>query len=207
MIGYFNNYFSYHWNKPYVRTYTELGYALILSMLLLIFAIRPTLVTIMDLRGTLAKGNSLKEQLNQQVRAVSQAHLNYNEIEKQLPRLEEAVPGNPRILDFFNQVELIAGQYNVLVKDVNYSEEQKGKKAPAGASSKEGTVADGAALSLQPQTFKIETQGNLEDLQKFMDHIEGLPRLVGVDKVIIRESSEDSRLSLIIEGHIYYWST
>lgn len=178
MIGYFNTYIQRYWeDNRKVQTYTELGLSLLLMVIFLAFAIRPTLNTVLELNKKLNEARQANQRLEAKIQSISRAQANLQEVEPRLSLVDEAVPQKELVLDFLNQVQLLAGQYNLALTSLVHNEGER-------------------------LNFTIAGSGAYPEIKSFVSHLEELPRLAQLDNLQL--ALEEENLEFSFEGEIFY---
>ena len=77
MIGYFNTYIAKYYNTPKKKSYTFLGLSLGLVIIFVIFAIKPTFSTIVELRQKLREGEKANKALDEKITSLASAQETY----------------------------------------------------------------------------------------------------------------------------------
>lgn len=197
MIGYFNTYLKKYWQSQRQKSYTSLGLSLALILLFSVFALRPTLLTVIELREKLAQGKQANTQLDQKIQSLSQAQINYEKIKNSLPLLDEALPNSSKILDFLNQVNSTARQNELLVVKA----QSQAVPLALGAQTKDETQP---SKKEQPISFTFEAKGSYENTRKFLTNLQSFVRLVDLNEVSISKEKDEQDLKLSVEGTVYY---
>lgn len=212
LIGYYNTYIQKYWeDNRKVQTYTELGLSLLLLVVFLAFAIRPTLNTVLELNKKKNEAVEANQRLDEKIQSISLAQANLNEVKLKLGLVEAAVPQEKIVLDFLNQMQLLAGQYNLSLEDLDYSEKSEASQMQVATQQKDKT----ATISIQPLAFNLSGNGSYGDIKKFVDHLESLPRITQIKSLTLsrvesrEEEAEEAQggLNFKIEGEIYYLPT
>src|SRR6478672_554325 len=86
--------------KPVVDESLEKGFTLVTSILLIVFALRPAILTVIDLNLKLATAKQTTKQLTNKIDQLSQAQRNYEAVRADLPVIDAAFPKNPELTDF-----------------------------------------------------------------------------------------------------------
>lgn len=203
MIGYFNTYVQKYWEgNRKVQTYTELGLSLLLLVIFFAFAIRPTLNTVLELNKKKNEAVKANQRLDEKIQSISLAQANLQEVEPKLNLVDAAVPQKKLVLDFLNQAQLLAGQYNLSLEDLDHGG---------------GESSESSTSNIQPLTFNLTGSGGYGDIKGFVERLESHPRLAQINSVSLTRAEtqqegegegEEPRgaLNFKIEGTIYYSS-
>lgn len=210
MIGYFNTYVQKYWeDNRKVQTYTELGLSLLLLVIFFAFAIRPTLNTVLELNKKKNEALTANKRLDEKIQSISLAQANLQEVEPKLDLVNAAVPQEKLILDFLNQAQLLGGEYNVTLKDLDYS----GGESTQNSATSQNSQSEPPASSIQKLTFNLAGSGSYADIKAYTARLESLPRLAQINSISLTRAETQQEgegkepqdaLNFKIEGTIYY---
>jgi Tfp pilus assembly protein PilO len=105
--------FSRLYQQKKVRFYTEIIATLGTIIFFLIFAIKPTVITITHLLKEIDDKKSVEAKLEQKIQALMTAQKTYVNLEASFPLLDEALPSTPQLSLYLNQLEALARQDNI----------------------------------------------------------------------------------------------
>jgi Tfp pilus assembly protein PilO len=170
-----------------------------------IFAIRPTILTIVELNKEINQKQETLLKLTQKIRDLQNGNNTLQRETQRLPIIDSAVPDNalPEVL--VKQIELIANANQLKIMSLSISNtvligsedtantEQEGKKLPDNA---------------RQLPFTISVTGRYEDLYSFTDKLQNLKRPVQVDSFAINSSfiENEKVLILVISGRVPFYS-
>lgn len=164
--------------NPQVRTYIGLSLTLVTIILLLIFAFRPALITVLDLNLKLNTARERTKQLTKKIDQIGVATQNYNKAKPNLPIVLDYLPQDPLLLKALDSINEAANVSGVVLSKI------ESQNVPLVATTSAG-VSQSAAVSLK-------AEGTLTKLQAFFDRIDNLPRLVRTDRYAIELKNQDS---------------
>ena len=159
-----------------------------------IFAINPTITTIIDLRKQLADNEMVEEKLQTKINNLTQLQSQYESIAAELPLVLEAVPASAETLLLIGQVQAIADKYNLTITSLRVSEVQLATSKPI--VSPQGTA----------YTFTLEADGTYQNMLNFVTALTKANRIIVVDSVSINKSAESAGLVLNLKGRQYFKS-
>lgn len=202
MIGYFNTYFQKYWQSKKQKTYTSLGLSLILILIFGIFALRPTLLTVIELREKLSQGQKANTRLDEKIQSLSQAQVNYEKVKTELPLIEAALPKDPKILDFLNKVDFLAKKNELLIDKV----QAQGISLQSQTKAANETAQDNQDTAHNPReiTFSFNAKGYYPNLRSFLNELQALERAVNLDEIGIEKPKDEDNLNLSLKGMVYY---
>lgn len=200
---FFLNIFRLYKSKPNFKIYLELLLSLSSIAIFSIYAIRPTVITIIELNKEIkAKGETVLK-LKQKTKNLQTASTNLETEAERLFLITQAVPGlaNPEV--FIKQIEKLAQKDGVSIHRFSSSDVLLiGKK--------EDIVKSKDLINLQGNVdelpFSISVTGPYLNLSVFLKSTENLRRPIKVDSFAITSSVNDSGkiLTLTITGRLPY---
>lgn len=172
------------------RLITTLILTFIAMSFLGIFAINPTLSTIVTLKKQLTDSELVLESLQTKNRNLSSLLSQYNSLNADIPIVFDAVPKNPTIPPLAGQIAALGKETRVSIKSLRVSEVQLagGKQDSKGASF----------------VFFLETQGAYENLINFASSMTTIDRVVSLESLSINKDPETNNLILSIRGRGYF---
>jgi len=188
MIGYFNTYIAKYYDTPKKKSYTFLGLSLGLVIIFVVFAIRPTFSTVVELRQKLREGQEANKALNEKITSLTSAQENYAKVVDSLPLLNAALPTEKKIVDFLNKVNLLAGSNELVVEALEHKIGREKEEATG-----ENTLE-----------FTVSGRGSYEKIKNFVGKLENLPRLVNIKNAEVTRKEGEEKLGFTVVGRVYY---
>lgn len=185
-----------------IRVYTEIVFSLAAISFFLVFAIKPTLVTITELITTIKDQKLVVTQLQSKINALGIAQSEYNSLSNDLYLVDEALPKNNQISILIKQIEALAWQSGVtlgsmkfdpvVLKEIETSPKEMSK------------ISDQAAKEIN---FSLVASGDYQSLKSFLRVINSLRRIINVETFSFKiKKAEGQLLTLGIGGKAYYLS-
>ena len=87
-----------------------------------IFAINPTLSTIIDLKKQLKDSKHVADQLQKKITSLSNLQQEYDTLTSQLPIVYEAIPQDPAVFPIAGQIQALAKQSGVTISELRIFE-------------------------------------------------------------------------------------
>lgn len=192
-----------------------------------IFAINPTLSTIITLRKQLADSELVHEKLKAKIAALSTLHQQYATLQADLPTVMEAIPQYPDPPALAAQVLGLAKQRNIKILSMTTSEVQL-KNTNANVPKQTAPPAQGAAAVLpaiplpaanppsattetetppineNSYTFSLQVQGSYADLIGFAQSLSQLSRVITIDSLSVNKDSKQNVLTMAISAKAYF---
>ncbi len=160
------------------------------SIFFTLFAISPTLSTIIRLGREIDDGIFVNEKLTQKVNNLSALSVSYNDIENDLPFLFDAIPKSAEAPNFIGQVQSLAQEHSVTFSSVNIS-----------------PINFDANLATTSSSFTFELGGTAgyENFYNFVSDLANMQRFVVIDGISITKDIEGGEsLNITIKGAAYY---
>ncbi|KKS33237.1 MAG: hypothetical protein UU93_C0001G0068 [Candidatus Amesbacteria bacterium GW2011_GWA2_42_12] len=167
--------------RPIARAGLFLTLSLMLIIGMLVFALRPTLVTISGLLGQIKAQQEISLKLDEKIMEINKAQTALNQVEPKLFLLDQALPNNPALQIFMNTVETQASGSGIKMTN---------------------TVFSAVTSSAQNIDFTLTTDGDYKSLRNFVQILESLRRIVHLNSVQMASSEKKSDLTLTIRGII-----
>lgn len=174
------------------QLYTMLAFTLAAMSIFGIFAINPTLSTIVELKRQLADLHFVYEKLVTKTQNLSTLQQKYLSLTDDLPVIFDAVPLKPEIPKFIAQVNALLTRSNLQIKSLQtYGVEITPNKKALGKN----------ASSF---VFSLEAEGTYKDMLVFIQTITRVNRLVTIDLVSIAKDDKRDVLILNLRGREYF---
>ena len=191
-------------NKPDLKIYLELVLSLITIVAFSVFAIRPTLLTIIQLTKEIADKEESVINLNQKIKDLQTANFLLQSRTDDLILISQAVPDGPSPDIFIRQIEKIIKDSNLSIinfsiSDVVYLGENK-------KTSKSDVSLEELAKGSDSLPFTISLTGNYQSIYNFLNVMENMRRPVKIDTLAINSNTLDleNKLILNLSGRIPY---
>lgn len=173
--------------KPKAQNYTAVIFSFLVISLFGLYAIRPTIQTILTLKREIQDKTEISQKMEEKIAALIEAQAAYSQIEQSLPIIDQALPDSPEAIPLLIQLRNLADATGVTLATVQLPPVPLvGREAtPA---SKATTVA--AAGKEQPIEFSIGVSGPYTAIQAFLAGIMDMRRIVNISSIVV--SSERS---------------
>ena len=189
---------------PSVQVSLTVVLAFGLTTLFVLFAIRPTFSTIASLRSDIEESRKLLSSLEKKVSSLNQAATIFEKLQPQLGKIQNTIPNNGA--DY--------GQLSRAVEALALDTNVKIDMLAVGESVVSSSISQVFTLSIkqEPVATKLSVRvlGNYNDVVNFYSRLTKGLRLVSIDTLALtregsaRIESEDTVLSLTINGFVYY---
>lgn len=178
---------------PIVRTYGSTIFTLIIIIIFIFFAIKPTIETIIVLQKKLDDSNAVLKKVNQKVNDLSLGKTNYEKLPSlSKSQIETAIPDIARLKSVIQSLEQTAKNHEASISALQIQPLVLITKS----SNQLGTLSEIAF------TFNIE--GSYQQLISILQDLKRNARLISIDNLSISKPSEGPGLIMSITGKAYY---
>lgn len=156
-----------------------------------VFAINPTLTTIVDLRKKLEDNTRVHEQLQTKISNLSTLQQKYSELTQDLPIVLEAIPESPSAALGVGQVQSLAEAAGLEITSLRVFEVQ---------------LAATTQLPLRGGSFSfmLEAEGNYDDMLAFTTMLTQMNRIVTIETMGMSRDPQTNVLTLNVRGKEYF---
>lgn len=208
-----NNYrkLSLAYRKPEIRVPVEIILSVFASLFLIITAIRPTLVTVAELKKKIEDQSLVEKKLDVKIRSLIQASKQLSELDVSLPLFEKGVPENYTYADLAKKLEILANEKNINIESLVFSsvivatDESKNIKQKKKEKAREWINGDN---TMKEFTVRFSVTADETSLVDFLREVERLDRVLVISSVDITkvEERESTTRKLRANGEIngYY---
>jgi len=178
--------------KESTKAITMLIFTFIALSILGIFAINPTLSTIIDLKKQLEDNEYVHQQLTVKMNNLSSLQLQYNELSNDLPVVYNAIPENAKVTYLLGQIDTVAKTTNIQIHFIRVT------SVPLSDSTQKKSIGNASF------GFSLEGEGTYEDMLNFAEALTNFDRIVTIDSISIFKNPKDGSLLVGIEGRGYF---
>ena len=191
----FKNLIRLYNTKPNIKAYLELILTISTVIVFALFAIKPTILTILDLNKEINSKEATVSKLKQKITNLQIANNLLQQEGQGLSFIDQAIPNTAEPDIFLNTVETLAQQNSVLLVGFSITNiELLGK-------SKDKTLEKGML------PFSLSVSGNYSNLNNFLINLENLRRPFKVESFSFNKNSTENGqvLVLTIAGKLPYY--
>ena len=173
-----------------VKSYASYIFSLVTIAILVVFAIRPTVSTILNLQESITQNQQLLDQLNTKAETLSQAQRNYDQLDPSTKqRIADALPQTPEVTTLTKYLEgIVVGQASDSALQI--------QPVPLYDANKDLSTAI-AKPTLSEVNFTYTIVGEYNQIVSAIDRISKLPRLITIKKLTIsRQPDSPTILSI-----------
>lgn len=155
-----------------------------------IFAINPTLTTIVELQRKLKDATFVEQQLAKKINNLSLLQNQYQLITPDLGVIQAAIPQTAEATRFMGQLQALVAQSGVTLSGITLGELTLSTPSPA---------------SQGEFTFTIQIEGTFQQVDAFLKSLTSFERIVVLDSLtIVKQTAGNPTMSLTIEGTAHY---
>lgn len=179
---------------PYVKKdknqqYISIILTLTVSIFFLLFAINPTVSTIVKLKKDLKDSEFVEQALEKKIANMSSLFQQRERIKEDIPLILEAVPMSPEATILFAQMQSVADSSSVTLSNENTVD------IPLDSSN----ASDSASFN-----FQVTASGEYNNVYQFLSNLTDMQRAVSVESINISKSTQGGGISAAIVGTAFY---
>lgn len=184
------------YSRPATIVTMELLLSIGLVVILGVFAIQPTLITMTELNKEIEDKRTLDVQLENKIAALQSAQSVYASLENRLSVLDEAIPSQPQLINTLKIIELLATENEIVIESINVPQ------IPS-ETEPERTVE----LERQALPITVSVAGEYVDIRSYVEDLRNSRRSFVTDTVTfnLRENRGVQRLSASITINAPYF--
>lgn len=190
---FFLNIVTLYKTRPNLKKYLELILSIFTIGLFAVFAIKPTIITIIELQKQIKEREQTVAELNQKVRDLQTASNVLRSESARLPIILQSVPDRANPETLVKQIESLALENSLAITSFSLSD-----AVLIGKNEKKDTS--------QELPFSVSLTGSYQNLFAFTKSFQNLRRPVQIDSFAINSSLRENEkvLVLIISGRVPY---
>jgi Tfp pilus assembly protein PilO len=175
------------------QAYINLAFTLAALSFFGLFAINPTVSTIINLRKQIEDSRHVDQQLAKKISDLTILQQKYNELQPDLPLILTSLPEKPQSTYLLGQIQSIVTKHTVQISSLASNEVQLSKREEA---------AEGELTF----DFTLGITGSYENLSNFLATLSNFDRIVSLQSVTISRDTENAQnRNMTITGTAYYY--
>lgn len=200
---FFLNVWKIYSSKPNILLYLELILSIGAIALFAVFAIRPTILTILELRNEIKSKEATIAKMDTKIRNLRTASNVLQQEAEKLRLIDLAVPKSPDIESYITQIENLATLRQLTINTLTFNDVLIKGKAPSNKS-KDLESMPSNSLGLPFSVTLISP--SYQPIKDFISDLENMKRPFKVDAMTIGSSIVDGNrmLTLTITGRVPY---
>lgn len=177
-------------NYQFIRT-VEISATFILITFFMLFAIKPTILTISSLWGEIQSKQLLKSQLGTKIDNVVKAQDIFSQIQERYQVVDDSLPDRPKFSDVASQIQQTGTNSGLNVSSFDYSI-QSGEQTPF-------------APNVKDYQISLSLTGSFPAVSQTISNLLANRRLINIDSIGIGLSQPGSVTASFLSSY-YYWS-
>ena len=199
--GFFLNIVDLYKKRQDLRMFTEVILSLTTIIIFLVFALKPTVLTIINLVQEIQSKKDTIAQLDQKIAALQSAQSVYSQQSSFISTAASSVPSDPQPEIFVRQVEGISSKDSVNILGISV-----GQVTLTGTETQKAKLSDLKPVSSKAKemAISISVSGNFSNLTSFINDLDNLRRPIKIDVLGINSSLTDKGrvIVAVISGRV-----
>ncbi|CAN5341710.1 hypothetical protein BH10PAT1_BH10PAT1_1930 [soil metagenome] len=173
---YFLNIIVLYKQRRDLKTYLELLLSIAAIAIFMVFAIKPTIITITDLITKINTEQVTSDALDIKIKNLGIAQSTFNQNQDGINLLSQAIPNGPDVASYVRQLQGVAAKESAQIISLTVSQTDLSNKVGSG--------------SAQMITTTVTASGDYGNLQNFIKDVESLRRPAIIENInLVAESS------------------
>ena len=169
-------------------------FALLTISVLIFFAIKPTVETILVLQKRLTDSNEVLQKVTQKANNLSLARKNYDNLDQNIKdKISAGIPDTVSLKSIIQTLEQAAKAHEASVSALQIQ--------PLVINTKNDSNQIG---SLSEISFTFNTEGNYQNLISLLQDLKNSSRLISIDSLSLSKAGDSKALILSLSGKAYY---
>lgn len=181
-------------DQPVLLASLWLVLSLVLVILLVVLALKPTLSTIAGLAGQIKQQKELAGQLDDKIKRVAKAKSELEAVRPRLDVLEQSLPEMSLWDEMANRLQALAAEKGILLDGMNITDVEISSGGEVRAN--KDTLLPGSVKSIN---FMMNFRGDYPALRSFILGVAEMRRLVSIKRVVLARE-EGGQIVGVIEG-------
>lgn len=167
------------------QKFTTVILTLVAFIILLIFAINPTLSTIAKLQKQVGDAKFVKEKLDQKINDLSILQTKYNNLQPDLPVVYSAVPKKAEATQLVGQIQALAQEAGLTIVSLQVS-----------------GISTSGIDNFSSYFLDVSARGDYQNMLNFLENITNMQRVIALSNVSIKKQAENNNniLQINIRG-------
>lgn len=178
---------------PIVKTYGSTIFTFLVMTIFIVFAVKPTVETIIVLQKKLDDSNDVLKKINQKANDLSLAKQNYDKLDLSLKsKISATIPDSFQLKSIAQILESAAKNHNASVSAFQIQPLVLEPKAQNST----GTISEIG--------FTFNVTGAYQNLVSILQDLKGSSRLISIDSLSLAQVNEGGGLIMSLSGKTYY---
>lgn len=182
---------------PIIKNYGPTIFTLLTMSVLIFFAIKPTVETILVLQKKLDDSEEVLQKITQKANNLSLARKNYDSLSQNIKdKTYSLIPNTVTLKSIIQDLETTAKIHEASVSALQIQ--------PLVIDTTSETAAESAIGSLTEIAFTFNTEGNYQNLISLLQDLKMSSRLISIDSLSLSKGGEGTTLIMSLSGKAYY---
>ena len=179
--------------EPPTKTamYYMSAFTVLVAILLAVFAIRPTLLTIDRINSEIKEKQRIYDALDTKINAMVQLDQQYTEFSDNLDSLQLIYPTSGNFSLFMSNIDSVVSRNGFTLRGLSFSEY-------------DNDLYDVNSIVLAPWAVQISVNGPESNIDNLFDDLESMPMYPVIDRFSYGEPEDDGSKSFSISMRIYH---
>lgn len=178
---------------PIVRNYGSTIFTLLIISILIYFAIRPTIATILVLQKQIVDSTAVLSKVTQKADNLSLGKKNYDNLDQGIKdKITAGIPDNINIKSLTQTLEQAAKNHEASISALQIQPFVVTTKVP----DKLGTITE--------ISFNFNTEGNYSNLNGLLQDLKTSDRLISIEHLSLSKTSDGESLIMALSGRAFY---
>lgn len=194
------------YQKPIAKVSAELFGTLIVIIILALFAIRPTLVTMSQLLKDIDDRKKTTDGLSKKIATISTLSTEYPAVKNEVLLLDTVIPNTPDFDGFMRRLEKISANNNLIIESIQAKQVPKETTMNADASG-------GASTPSQMTSFVISVnfKGEYAKVRNALNDLVMMDRYITLDSLVLNAKRDELEKTVVLRTtanlHVVYYGT
>lgn len=167
------------------------GFTFLVAILLIAFAIRPTLLTIDRINGEIKEKKRIQEALDNKIQAMVQLDEQYAEFSENLESLQLIFPTSGNFSLFMSNIDAVVSRNGFNLRGLSFSEY-------------DNDLYNVNTVVLSPWAVQISVVGPPSNIDNLFDDLESMPMYPVVDRFSYGQDEDNGTKNFSISMRIYH---
>lgn len=178
---------------PIVKNYGPTIFTILTTTIFIIFAIKPTVETILVLQKKLSDSTQVLEKVTKKAENLTTGKQNYDQIDSNIKfKIQSAIPDTPQIKSITASLEQAANRHSASVSALQIQPLEISPKV------------EGKLGTLTEISFIFNTTGDYQNLISLLQDLKSSDRLIQIDSISLSALTEEKGIIMSVSGKAYY---
>lgn len=178
---------------PIIKNYGPTIFTLVTISILIFFAIKPTVETIVVLQKKLADSDTLLQKVTEKANNLSLGKKNYDNLDQNIKKkISDAIPDAVSLKSVVQALEQSAKMHEASISALQFQ--------PLVVNTK----AENKVGVLDEISFTFNTEGSYQNLLALLQDLKTSGRLIAIDNLSLSKTNDGTSLIMSLSGKAYY---